>query len=106
MSHDTLKERTVKTYLDLLILSLLVKESKHGYAISRELFERTGILIGAGTIYPLLYELEKKELIKGEWASPTRRSKRVYTITQKGQKFLEKGYQTVLQILEGLKISA
>jgi len=103
--HETLKERTVKTYLDLLILSLLAKGSKHGYAIARELFERTGVLIGAGTIYPLLYELEKKEFIQGEWTSPTRRSKRVYAITQKGRKFLEKGYQTVEQILKGLKIS-
>src|SRR5256885_12595846 len=75
-------ERMVKSFLDLFVLSLLDNGGKHGYEIMRELKTKTGAHIGAGTLYPLLYELEERRLVAGEWMSPTRRSRRVYRITR------------------------
>ncbi len=57
----TVSDRFVKSFLDLFVLDLLDDGPKHGYEIMRELKNRTGARIGAGTLYPLLYELEDQK---------------------------------------------
>ena len=69
-------DRMVKSFLDLFLLDLLNHSPKHGYEIMRELKNRTGTTIGAGTRYPLLYELDERKLVDGEWNSPNRRSRK------------------------------
>ncbi len=93
-------ERMVKSFLDLFVLSLLNNGSKHGYQIMRELKTRTGTRIGAGSLYPLLYELEERQLVSGEWVSPTRRSRRVYKITEKGEKFMRQGFSGIEHLMK------
>ena len=88
-------ERMVKSFLDLFVLDLLDDSPKHGYEIMRELKTRTGARIGAGTLYPLLYELEERKLVAGEWNSPNRRSRRVYRITEPGAKYKKNGFKGI-----------
>jgi len=88
-------ERMVKSFLDLFVLDLLDDSPKHGYEIMRELKTRTGARIGAGTLYPLLYELEERKLVAGEWNSPNRRSRRVYKITEPGAKYKKNGFKGI-----------
>src|SRR5947207_7947966 len=88
-------ERMVKSFLDLFVLSLLNNGGKHGYEIMRELKDKTGAHIGAGTLYPLLYELEERRLVAGEWMSPNRRSRRVYKITEPGAKYKKNGFKGI-----------
>ncbi len=92
-------ERMVKSFLDLFVLNLLNDSSKHGYEIMRELKSRTGIRIGAGSLYPLLYELEGRQFVLGEWVSPTRRTRRVYKITEKGQDYMRQGFTGISHLL-------
>ena len=92
-------ERMVKSFLDLFVLSLLDNGGKHGYEIMRELKVKTGAHIGAGTLYPLLYELEERRLVAGEWMSPTRRSRRVYRITDQGEKYRTQSFQGLDKLL-------
>ena len=92
-------ERMVKSFLDLFVLSLLNDGAKHGYELMRELKVRTGTRIGAGTLYPLLYELEERQLVSAEWMSPTRRSRRVYRMTEKGSKHMEQGFRGITRLL-------
>jgi len=92
-------ERMVKSFLDLFVLSLLDNGGKHGYEIMRELKTKTGAHIGAGTLYPLLYELEERRLVAGEWVSPTRRSRRVYRITDQGEKYLDQSFNGIDKLL-------
>jgi PadR family transcriptional regulator, regulatory protein PadR len=94
-------ERFVKSFLDLFILDLLGSSPKHGYEIMRELKTRTGTSIGAGTLYPLLYELEERKLVAGEWNSPNRRSRRVYKITEYGTRYKLQGFRGVSNLLRG-----
>lgn len=94
-------ERFVKSFLDLFILDLLDSSPKHGYEIMRELKTRTGTSIGAGTLYPLLYELEERKLVAGEWNSPNRRSRRVYRVTEYGTKYKVLGFRGVSSLLRG-----
>lgn len=88
-------ERFVKSFLDLFVLDLLVSGPKHGYELMRELKSKTGARIGAGTLYPLLYELEERKLVAGEWNSPNRRSRRVYKITEPGSKYKKQGFRGI-----------
>lgn len=94
-------QRMVKSFLDLFVLSLLNDGGKHGYEIMRELKIKTGAHIGAGTLYPLLYELEERRLVAGEWVSPTRRSRRVYKITDQGEKYRNLSFQGLDRLLRG-----
>ncbi len=88
-------ERFVKSFLDLFVLDLLDDSPKHGYEIMRALKNRTGARIGAGTLYPLLYELEERKLVAGEWNSPNRRSRRIYKITEPGSKYKSVGFKGI-----------
>lgn len=101
-----ISERMVKSFLDLFVLALLNDGPKHGYELMRELKVRTGTRIGAGTLYPLLYELEERQLVSGEWLSPTRRSRRVYKITDKGTKFMEQGFSGINYLLRRTSTNA
>lgn len=99
-------ERMVKSFLDLFVLSLLNDGAKHGYEVMRELKLRTGTRIGAGTLYPLLYELEERQLVTAEWMSPTRRSRRVYKITEKGSKYMEQGFRGINHLVRSSSTSS
>ncbi len=93
-------DRMVKSFLDLFVLSLLNDGGKHGYELMRELKVKTGANIGAGTLYPLLYELEDRKLVSGEWVSPTRRSRRVYKITDQGEKYRDQSFHGLDRLLK------
>lgn len=88
-------ERFVKSFLDLFVLDLLDNSPKHGYELMKELKSRTGARIGAGTLYPLLYELEERKLVAGEWNSPNRRSRKIYKITEPGSKYKKQGFKGI-----------
>jgi DNA-binding PadR family transcriptional regulator len=92
-------ERMVKSFLDLFVLDLLNGGAKHGYEIMLELKSRTGTRIGAGTLYPLLYELEDRKLVAGEWSSQTRRSRKVYKITDQGARYRESGFKGIDRLI-------
>lgn len=93
--RKAVNERFVKSFLDLFVLDLLDGGPKHGYELMRELKIRTGAMIGAGTLYPLLYELEERKLVAGEWNSPNRRSRKVYRITEPGSKYKKQGFRGI-----------
>ena len=57
--------------LDLLVLKALSLAPLHGWGISQRIqqLSRDALQIGQGSLYPALYRLEKKGLIKGEWGT-------------------------------------
>lgn len=71
----------VKTFLDIIVLTLLKKAPSHGYALIAEIHKRFDVLLSPGTLYPLLYSLEKKEFI--DIKKDGRRKN--YFLTKKGQ---------------------
>jgi DNA-binding PadR family transcriptional regulator len=76
-----LRRRTIKTFMDLLILLRLRKEAMSGYDFITLIFENFGFLPSSGSIYSTLYALEREGLIKGCWNG----KKRLYTLTAKGE---------------------
>lgn len=72
------------------ILELLGKGDDYGYGIWKRLSVEKGIQISVVSVYQHLSELETAELIKKERIenSPKRRMRVLYSLTQRGQRFL------------------
>ena len=78
--------------LELLILNTLAREAMHGYGIVQRIQEAAEDLLKVedGSLYPALYRMEERGLIKSEWGlSEHNRRARFYKLTRKGQKQLE-----------------
>ena len=73
------------------VLKLIERREMYGYELVEALSERSdGVLaMGQSTLYPLLYNLEAKKLIKSRWRqTPTSRRRRYYELTDRGRKRL------------------
>ena len=82
---------------EMLILALVEDRPRHGYEIAKLIARRSdGVLqFHAASLYPLLYRLEKRGLIKGRWVEkPGERRRRFYKLTAAGQKILTEHRQT------------
>lgn len=76
---------------ELLILSLIEHRPRHGYEIGKLIEARSaGILrFNVASLYPLLYRLEQRGLIKGRWVEKAgQRRRRFYQLTAQGRKML------------------
>jgi PadR family transcriptional regulator len=74
--------------LDMLILQTLSTQSLHGYAIARELHERSKevIRVEEGSLYPALLRMRQKGWIRAKWRkSPNNQRARYYEITDRGR---------------------
>ncbi len=79
--------------LALMVLKTLqVLGSQHGYGIARRIEQISGDLLAVnqGTLYPVLLRLEQEGAIASDWgASENNRRARFYRLTRAGQKLLE-----------------
>jgi PadR family transcriptional regulator, regulatory protein PadR len=75
---------------ELLILALLEEKTRHGYEIGKLIAERSqGVLrFHIASLYPLLYRLEHRGWLKGEWEPAGGRRRRYYRLTAIGRKIL------------------
>jgi PadR family transcriptional regulator len=76
---------------ELLVLSLLEKQPRHGYDISKLIQIRSGgaLQFHVTSLYPLLYRLEKRGWVDGLWVEKAdQRRRRYYTLTPEGRKVL------------------
>ena len=76
------------------ILKLLVDDDEplHGYEIIRRLESRSQgyFSFKEGLIYPTLHRMEQAELLESRWlGEPGTRRRKVYTVTEQGQRQLE-----------------
>jgi DNA-binding PadR family transcriptional regulator len=85
-------DRIVKSFSDIVILAILKEaESLNGYEIMERIHEKLGVFLSPGTLYAVLYALEREMLVKGVSLSRAR----VYRITPKGHARLELGWDLV-----------
>jgi transcriptional regulator len=91
MGRKAQKNDSLPGSLDMLILKVLSRGDRHGYAIVQAIQQSSGdeILIEEGSLYPALQRLELNGWIDGEWGvSPNGRRARTYKITARGRKQL------------------
>ena len=86
----------VKASIETLLLSMLREKSLCGYDLLKEIYQKFGVLLSQGTIYPLLHHLEAKGLLKAE-VSPTTRGK-IYSPTETGRELIERRVSEFLRM--------
>lgn len=100
MEREILKKmhrRVVKSFLDIIVLSeLRNSHPMSGYDIIEHIHGRFSILVSSGSVYSLLYSLEREGLVEGMWS----KRKRVYKLTEKGDRKIE----TILNLNGKIKI--
>ena len=76
---------------ELLILSLVEDQPRHGYDIGNLIEQRSSgrLRFNVASLYPLLYRLEKRGWIQGRWVEKAgQRRRRYYRLTAEGKKVL------------------
>lgn len=77
--------------LDLIVLQLLKAEPTNGYELTLRIqaISKDVLNVNAGSLYPALYRLESRGLVRAEWASTEKgRRAKVYSLTAAGRKHL------------------
>jgi DNA-binding PadR family transcriptional regulator len=80
---------------------------EHGFALMQRIAAVcNGILaVNTNTMYPLLRRLEERGFISGEWDHPTKRTRRIYSITAAGRERLARIKTNMLPYLDHLAAS-
>jgi DNA-binding PadR family transcriptional regulator len=78
-------ERIIKNFMDIIIMTELRNGSLSGYDFISYIHNKFNLLVSSGTVYSLLYSLERNGLIEGVWEE----RKRVYKLTPKGEKTID-----------------
>jgi DNA-binding PadR family transcriptional regulator len=78
-------ERVIKTFMDTIIMSELQNGPISGYDVISFIHNKFGFLASSGTVYSLLYSLERNGLVEGAWIE----RKRVYRLTEKGDQTIQ-----------------
>jgi DNA-binding PadR family transcriptional regulator len=89
---------------ELLVLSTLREEAKHGYQIALDVeADSNGLFqFRHGTLYPILHRLEEERLIKGSWSRDGGRKKKIYSLTPSGLRHLSGETNRVEEIVSRL----
>jgi transcriptional regulator len=80
-----------KGCMELLILSMLDQDERHGYDIGKLIEMRSGgrLEFRISSLYQILYRMEKNGWIKGRWVEkPGQRRRCYYKLTNTGRKVL------------------
>ena len=93
------------------VMTLLEQREMYGYELAEALARRTdGVLdMGQPTLYPLLYNLERKKLIHATWReADSGRRRKYYGLTKKGETWLrnqQKQWESLLDAMANLGLS-
>lgn len=78
-------ERIIKNFMDILVLAELKNGALSGYDVISFIHNKFHLLVSSGTVYSLLYSMERNGLIEGKWNE----RKRVYKLTEKGERTIK-----------------
>src|ERR1041384_5932701 len=105
MGPNNMDPEWKKGSAELLVLSLLEDQPRHGYDISKLIELRSGgaLRFHVTSLYPLLHRLEKQGLIAGRWVEkPEQRRRRYYALSAQGRRVLrskQKGWQDFVALI-------
>lgn len=91
MAKPLIERDLKRSSASVLVLALLEEEPLHGYEIGKRIEARSGgnIAFNAASLYPLLYRLEDRGWIAGQWQQKAgERRRRFYRITPEGRRSL------------------
>ncbi|MCJ7761474.1 PadR family transcriptional regulator [Candidatus Bathyarchaeota archaeon] len=81
-----IRERIVKSCLDLIVLTLLKGSSTSGaYDLIAMIHGKFEVMVSPGVIYPVLFSLERDGSVTPQW----KERKKVYRVTAKGEEMAQ-----------------
>jgi PadR family transcriptional regulator PadR len=85
------QSQVLKGLGELALLSLLQERAHYGLEILERLRSEAGVELAEGTIYPMLYRLEKSDRVRSEWQidEAGARPRKYYAITGEGRRDLK-----------------
>lgn len=101
------ESQLLKGIAPVVVLEILSRGQMYGYELSQAIEQRSGdiLTLGKGTLYPLLYNLEAKKLVKGKWQqTDSSRKRRYYSITSKGKGQLAEQKAQLKELTTGLNL--
>lgn len=96
------RKSVLRSLLPHLILTEAANSPVHGYQIIEHVRKKYGVLFGGSIVYPKLTDLEKQGLIQGVWQFTGDRPRKVYSITNKGRRALDKTTEVLTVLRMGL----
>lgn len=101
------ESQLLKGIAPVVVLEVLSRGPMYGYELSQAIEQRSGdiLMLGKGTLYPLLYNLEAKKLVTGYWEdAQSGRKRRYYSITSKGKEELARQKEQLRELTKGLDL--
>jgi PadR family transcriptional regulator PadR len=93
---------------ELVVLSLLEREPRHGYELAKLIEDRSAgaLTFNFASLYATLYKLEERGWIQGRWVEKAgQRRRRYYKLTAQGREVLSaqrKEWQQFFEIIRDL----
>lgn len=97
------RERFVRSFLDWVMLSILARKPTYGYELIEIIAKEFGVYVSPGSLYPILYSMERTGLITGAWDNPNRRSRKIYRLTSEGHDSYEHGLGTLGGVVDSFR---
>lgn len=92
-----------KGLLELSVLATLKARRMYGYDIVKRLSSVEGLVMGEGTIYPILSRFKKEGLVETTLAeSPEGPARKYYQLTDRGRELLVKMLTAWAQVRDGI----
>ena len=101
------ESQLLKGIAPVVVLEILSRGPMYGYELSQAIEQRSGdvLTLGKGTLYPLLYNLEAKKLVRGKWEKVNSgRKRRYYSITSRGKGQLATQKEQLRELQTGLNL--
>jgi PadR family transcriptional regulator PadR len=94
-------QRITRNLLDIQILRLVRSRPMWGYMIKKQAEARFSVTLRHGALYPLLNRLEKESFLTSQQHTKGGRTRKVYTITNKGEQYVEAYESTLNEQIKG-----
>jgi len=91
-----LVQRITRNLLDIQILRLIQTQPMWGYMIKKQAETKFAVKLRHGALYPMLNTLERESFLTSQNQRQGGRTRKVYSITSKGQQYLE-AYDNILK---------
>jgi len=99
------ESQLLKGVAPVVVLQILSRGEMYGYELAETIEKRSSdiLTLGKGTLYPLLYNLEAKRLVKARLEkTKSGRKRRYYSITSKGKEYLSAQTEQLRRLQTGL----
>ena len=99
--REEIVQRIIRNMLDIQLLRMVQAQPLWGYKIKKKVETNFHIKLRHGALYPMLNSLEQKGFLTSQKQTKGGRARKVYTITTKGEEYLQCYYDVIKEQNEG-----